>query len=139
MRQKEHDRLRIAERHQSEIAGISRRLKSFQYKLQSIKIEAQQEKPNPSSHNTTLLISLSDSDNEIEVILTETPEDAAAGSRKSDQPVQKLKVTSEATVLTSKSMIPPQIIQQMSHGWISITSVKSAVPIAEFWRAIGPV
>ncbi|KAG7200621.1 hypothetical protein KM043_001177 [Ampulex compressa] len=87
-----------------------------------------QEKPNPSSQKTTSLIVLSDSDDEIEMIVTEKPEGAAGSSRKPDQPRQKPKVTSEVTVSTSKGTIPPQIIQRMSQGGISITPVKPAAP-----------
>ena len=99
-------------------------------------------KPNPNSgnstptkQNTTSLIVLSDSDDDIEMIITEKPNAEAAPSVSSPkknvgQPVQRRKpiVTSEVTVSNPKSTLPPQIVQRMSQGGISITPVKTNPP-----------
>ena len=91
----------------------------------------------PVSQNTTSLIVLSDSDDEIEMIITEktnteaNPAPSASSPRKSaGQPIQRQKpiVTSEVTVTNPKSTLPPQIVQRMSQGGISITPVKNNPP-----------
>ncbi|XP_043471332.1 probable serine/threonine-protein kinase DDB_G0282963 isoform X1 [Leptopilina heterotoma] len=98
-------------------------------------------KPNPPAaaaaaakkNNTTSLIVLSDSDDEIEMIYTEKKRDSTTPSvspRKTVQtsPRRKPIVTSEVTVAKSKSTLPPQIMQRMSQGGISITPVKANPP-----------
>ncbi|XP_033220553.1 uncharacterized protein LOC117175109 isoform X2 [Belonocnema kinseyi] len=89
------------------------------------------------SQNTTSLIVLSDSDDEIEMIITEKPNAEAASvpsasslRKNVGQPIERRKpiVTSEVTVSNPKSTLPPQIVQRMSQGGISITPVKTNPP-----------
>lgn len=83
--------------------------------------------------NTTSLIVLSDSDDEIEMIITEKtkPVKAASTANISSQETvnvqiaQKPVVTSHVTVSPGDSILPPQIMQRMSQGGISITPVKN--------------
>lgn len=81
---------------------------------------------------TTSLIVLSDSDDEIEMIITEKsrPQAEVGRSRPKSQgnanPVQRPVVAPENPVATPKGAIPPQIIQRMSQGGISITPVRPA-------------
>lgn len=90
---------------------------------------------------TTSLIVLSDSDDEIEMIvmektLTNTTEKATPTNRvKSSEPQrtvnqsrQKPMITSDITVPATKGILSPQIIQRMSQGGISITPVKNNPP-----------
>ncbi|XP_043790554.1 putative uncharacterized protein DDB_G0282133 isoform X2 [Apis laboriosa] len=98
-------------------------------------------KPQTSSENTgqktTSLIVLSDSDDEIEMIITEktshNPEsdgEKTKTSRKNTmQARQKPMVTSDLTIKPTKGTIPPQIIQRMNQGGISITPVKPTPPV----------
>ncbi|XP_020297135.1 uncharacterized protein LOC109861754 isoform X2 [Pseudomyrmex gracilis] len=89
-----------------------------------------------SGQKTTSLIVLSDDDDEIEMIITEkTPPDTASAVEKStsrktvdQQSRQKPRITSDITLASSKSIIPPQIIQRMSQGGISITPIKNTPP-----------
>ncbi|XP_072758964.1 uncharacterized protein [Anoplolepis gracilipes] len=87
-----------------------------------------------SGQKTTSLIMLSDSDDEIEMIITEktsTLEKEARlkqASRNDNESRQKPVITSDITVASAKGVIPPQIIQRMSQGGISITPVKTTPP-----------
>lgn len=45
-----------------------------------------------------------------------------------NQPKQKPVITSDITVASAKDVIPPQIIQRMSQGGISITPIKNTPP-----------
>lgn len=85
---------------------------------------------------TTSLIVLSDSDDEIEMIITEKVDikkdttvasDKAIPALQKNQPRQKPMITSDVTVATN-SIIPPQIIQRMEQGGISLIPVKPAAP-----------
>ncbi|XP_017753878.1 PREDICTED: putative uncharacterized protein DDB_G0282133 isoform X1 [Eufriesea mexicana] len=85
---------------------------------------------------TTSLIVLSDSDDEIEMIITEKNNSEAevdktksTSKRNTTQPKQKPMVTSNVTVSPNKGTIPPQIIQRMNQGGISITPVKTTPPV----------
>lgn len=89
--------------------------------------------PINTGQKTTSLIVLSDSDDEIEMIITEktSPETEAEKAKtipkkNTVQTRQKPTVTSDVTVM--KSRIPPQILQRMNQGGISITPVKSTPP-----------
>ncbi|XP_043526698.1 uncharacterized protein LOC122537532 isoform X3 [Frieseomelitta varia] len=89
--------------------------------------------PVNTGQKTTSLIVLSDSDDEIEMIITEktSPETEAEKAKtipkkNTVQTRQKPTVTSDVTVM--KSRIPPQILQRMNQGGISITPVKSTPP-----------
>ncbi|XP_031773971.1 uncharacterized protein LOC100865956 isoform X6 [Apis florea] len=98
-------------------------------------------KPQTSSENTgqktTSLIVLSDSDDEIEMIITEKTSSEPDGEkektkisrRNTMQAKQKPLVTSDVTIKQTKSAIPPQIIQRMNQGGISITPVKPTPPV----------
>ncbi|XP_043247889.1 serine/threonine-protein kinase pakD-like [Colletes gigas] len=96
-------------------------------------------KTNTSSESqakTTSLIVLSDSDDEIEMIVTqktgstsETGKTKTTPRRNSAQNKQTPTVISDITVATPKGSIPQQIIQRMSQGGISITPVKPAPPV----------
>ncbi|XP_071865996.1 uncharacterized protein isoform X2 [Bombus fervidus] len=98
-------------------------------------------KPTTSLENTgqktTSLIVLSDSDDEIEMIITEkTGPDTEAEKAKSTsrrniaQTKQQSTLTSNETAeVPTKSLLPPQIIQRMNQGGISITPVKSTPPV----------
>lgn len=90
---------------------------------------------------TTSLIMLSDSDDEIEMIVMEktstnisekaTPTNRARSSesqRTVNQSKQKPTITSDITVPATKGILSPQIIQRMSQGGISITPVKNNPP-----------
>ncbi|XP_029173328.1 LOW QUALITY PROTEIN: uncharacterized protein LOC114942186 [Nylanderia fulva] len=90
-----------------------------------------------SSQKTMSLIVLSDSDDEIEMIITEKTNT----ERKIDKSIsvqtqrnvnqsnkQKPVITSDITVASAKDVIPPQIIQRMSQGGISITPIKNTPP-----------
>lgn len=89
----------------------------------------------------TSLIMLSDSDDEIEMIIMEktpatttekaTPTDTARLSesqRIANQSKQKPTITSDIIVPSTKGILSPQIIQRMSQGGISITPVKNNLP-----------
>lgn len=89
--------------------------------------------PVNTGQKTTSLIVLSDSDDEIEMIITEktSPETEVEKTKtipkkNTVQTRQKPTVTSDVTVM--KSRIPPQILQRMNQGGISITPVKSTPP-----------
>ncbi|KOX73080.1 hypothetical protein WN51_14567 [Melipona quadrifasciata] len=88
--------------------------------------------PVNTGQKTTSLIVLSDSDDEIEMIITEktSPESEEKAKtipkKNTVQTRQKPTVTSDVTVM--KSRIPPQILQRMNQGGISITPVKSTPP-----------
>ncbi|XP_011859935.1 PREDICTED: putative uncharacterized protein DDB_G0287457, partial [Vollenhovia emeryi] len=99
----------------------------------------------PSAENSgqkvTSLIMLSDSDDEIEMIVMEktpttsaekaTPANRARLSesqRAANQSRQKPTITSDITVPSTKGILSPQIIQRMSQGGISITPVKNNPP-----------
>lgn len=87
-----------------------------------------------SGQKTTSLIVLSDSDDEIEMIITEktnTTEKetrSVQAQRNVNEPRQKPVITSDITVASGKGVISPQIIQRMSQGGISITPVKNTPP-----------
>ncbi|XP_070155535.1 dentin sialophosphoprotein isoform X1 [Polyergus mexicanus] len=87
-----------------------------------------------SGQKTTSLIVLSDSDDEIEMIITEktnTTEKETSSvqvQRDVNQSRQKPIITSDITVASGKGVISPQIIQRMSQGGISITPVKNTPP-----------
>lgn len=109
-------------------------------------VPRQKHAPSTSAENagqkTTSLIVLSDSDDEIEMIITEkimtttvteTPilakdKSKPAPRRNMNQTKQKPTVTSDVVVPPTKDIIPPQIIERMNQGGISITPVKSTVP-----------
>lgn len=85
---------------------------------------------------TTSLIVLSDSDDEIEMIITEksnseteVDKTKTTSKRNTTQTKQKPMVTSSVTVTPNKGTIPPQIIQRMNQGGISITPVKTTPPV----------
>ncbi|XP_076678003.1 uncharacterized protein LOC143374055 isoform X2 [Andrena cerasifolii] len=84
------------------------------------------------SQKTTSVIVVSDSDDDIEMIITEKagPESEAgkakSPARKNTSPAVQKATTKAAT---PKNAISPQIIQRMSQGGISITPVKSAPPV----------
>jgi len=99
----------------------------------------------PSTENSgqkvTSLIVLSDSDDEIEMIImeknpTNTTEKTTSTNRArlpesqkiANQSKQKPTITSDITVPSTKSILSPQIIQRMSQGGISITPVKNNPP-----------
>ncbi|XP_076161395.1 uncharacterized protein LOC143143702 isoform X3 [Ptiloglossa arizonensis] len=91
---------------------------------------------NSNQSKTTSLIVLSDSDDEIEMIITkktgstaDTGKTKTTSRRNTVQSRHKPTVTSEVTVSTPKGSIPQQIIQRMSQGGISITPVKPATPV----------
>ncbi|XP_015434839.1 PREDICTED: serine/threonine-protein kinase pakD-like [Dufourea novaeangliae] len=97
-------------------------------------------KPNTPAENTgqktTSLIVLSDSDDEIEMIITEKTGPEAETARTKAQPRrnsipnrQNPTVTSSTTVPPTKGVIPPQIMERMNQGGISITPVKSVQPV----------
>lgn len=85
------------------------------------------------TQNTTSLIVLSDSDDEIEMIITEKTKPAKVASTVNIasqetvlvQTPQKPVVTSHVTLTPNNSILPPQIMQRMSQGGISITPVKT--------------
>ncbi|XP_076241531.1 uncharacterized protein LOC143183729 isoform X2 [Calliopsis andreniformis] len=86
--------------------------------------------PVPASENTgqktTSLIVLSDSDDEIEMIITEkTGSEASNTCRRNSNAAQK----TSPNVAPSKNTISPQIIQRMSQGGISITPIKPSPPV----------
>ncbi|KYQ46257.1 hypothetical protein ALC60_14679 [Trachymyrmex zeteki] len=92
-----------------------------------------------SSQKVTSLIMLSDSDDEIEMIIMEktpnTSEKTSANrarlsesQRIANQFRQKPTITSDITVPSTKGILSPQIIQRMSQGGISITPVKNNPP-----------
>ncbi|XP_018373615.1 PREDICTED: putative uncharacterized protein DDB_G0282133 isoform X2 [Trachymyrmex cornetzi] len=92
-----------------------------------------------SGQKVTSLIMLSDSDDEIEMIIMEktpnssekTPANRARSlesQRIANQSRQKPTITSDITVPSTKGILSPQIIQRMSQGGISITPVKNNPP-----------
>ncbi|KYN05283.1 hypothetical protein ALC62_03806 [Cyphomyrmex costatus] len=92
-----------------------------------------------SSQKVTSLIMLSDSDDEIEMIIMEKPTNSTekttpTSARSSEiqgianQSRQKPTITSDITVPSTKGILSPQIIQRMSQGGISITPVKNNPP-----------
>ncbi|XP_076650923.1 uncharacterized protein LOC143358006 isoform X2 [Halictus rubicundus] len=103
-------------------------------------VKTQKRKPNvvaeKPGQKTTSLIVLSDSDDEIEMIITEKtgPETETTKTKtvpRRNQIQKKTTVTSDITVAKPKSAIPPQIMQRMSQGGISITPVKPAQPAVQ--------
>ncbi|XP_074108170.1 uncharacterized protein LOC141533287 isoform X2 [Cotesia typhae] len=95
----------------------------------------------PSKGKTTSLIVLSDSDDEIEMIITEKPGTANSTTPQKPGPkntVQKKVISrtgstnsgsaSKANPVTNKSGLTPQIIERMNQGGISITPVKPKSP-----------
>ncbi|XP_066582319.1 uncharacterized protein [Prorops nasuta] len=76
---------------------------------------------------TTSLIVLSDSDDEIEMIITEKTTDTVSTPVQSAT-LPKPTITSEVTVPAPMSHIPLQILQRMNQGGISITPVKPPPP-----------
>ncbi|XP_012266127.2 uncharacterized protein LOC105691897 isoform X1 [Athalia rosae] len=90
--------------------------------------------PNVSTNstNTTSLIVLSDSDDEIEMIITEkkkpaqgaTPANIPSQNNVKIQATQSPIVTSHVTVSAANGL-PPQIMQRMTQGGISITPIKT--------------
>lgn len=97
---------------------------------------AQMSSAESSGQKTTSLIVISDSDDEIEMIITEKSPGPAQKAKETnkvrpavvDQSKQKPTITSDITVSSGKSVIPPQIIQRMNQGGISITPVKNTPP-----------
>lgn len=86
-----------------------------------------------SGQKTTSLIVLSDSDDEIEMIITEKTNTekeirSVQAQRNVSQSKQKPVITSDITVASAKGVIPPQIIQRMNQGGISITPIKNTPP-----------
>jgi len=92
-----------------------------------------------SGQKTMSLIMLSDSDDEIEMIITEktntnvekktsSERTTLASQRNIAQLKQKPTVMSDIAIDSTKSVIPPQIIQRMSQGGISITPIKNTPP-----------
>lgn len=85
---------------------------------------------------TMSLIVLSDSDDEIEMIITEKGTSATTGrgkqtpQRTASQTKQKPTITSNVVVPPSKELIPPQILERMNQGGISITPIKTAPSVA---------
>ncbi|XP_076295907.1 uncharacterized protein LOC143216591 isoform X2 [Lasioglossum baleicum] len=103
-------------------------------------VKTQKRRPNVVAENpgqkTTSLIVLSDSDDEIEMIITEkTGTETETTKTKTvprrNQMQKKMNVTSDTSVAKPKSAIPPQIMQRMSQGGISITPVKPAQPTVQ--------
>lgn len=110
--------------------------------------QVQQTPTETTGQKTTSLIVLSDSDDEIEMIITEkattktsntAKEKAAPISTTTDRTKvtppriansvrQKPTITSDTLISSSKGLIPPQIIERMNQGGISITPVKSTTP-----------
>ncbi|XP_057341023.1 uncharacterized protein LOC130678049 isoform X1 [Microplitis mediator] len=102
------------------------------------------QKPNQPKTKTTSLIVLSDSDDEIEMIITEKPTATATTPQKVGQKnnaVMQKKVinknnnsnnaapkASAPGQVTNKSGLTPQIIERMNQGGISITPVKPKSP-----------
>ncbi|XP_012287734.1 uncharacterized protein LOC105703723 isoform X2 [Orussus abietinus] len=83
------------------------------------------QRPTPrreAGQKTTSLIVLSDSDDEIEMIITE--KDPGRPQRSKEEARKKPVITSEITVASPKNVLPPQIMQRMNQGGISITPVK---------------
>ncbi|XP_011164617.2 uncharacterized protein LOC105199299 isoform X1 [Solenopsis invicta] len=84
----------------------------------------------------TSVIMLSDSDDEIEMIVMEKTSTEKTTSTKREfelqrsinQSKQKPTITSDITVPSTKGILSPQIIQRMSQGGISITPVKNNPP-----------
>ncbi|XP_011700550.1 PREDICTED: uncharacterized protein LOC105457533 isoform X2 [Wasmannia auropunctata] len=91
-----------------------------------------------SGQKVTSLIVLSDSDDEIEMIIMEkNPAEKAASTNRAKssesqiaQSRQKPTITSDIIVPSTKGILSPQIIQRMSQGGISITPVKNNPPPA---------
>jgi len=93
-----------------------------------------------SGQKVTSLIVLSDSDDEIEMIIMEknptnttektipTRARSSESQKIANQSKQKPTITSDITVPSTKSILSPQIIQRMSQGGISITPVKNNPP-----------
>ncbi|XP_076394662.1 uncharacterized protein LOC100878137 isoform X1 [Megachile rotundata] len=81
---------------------------------------------------TTSLIVLSDSDDEIEMIITETSPGAETEKTKTTHRknyAQSRQNVTQSNSPATKSAISPQIIQRMTQGGISITPIKSAPPV----------
>lgn len=120
--------------------GMGPRMGSRMSNPQSVQAAPRQRTPQisntekSSGQKTTSLIVLSDDDDEIEMIITEKTPDTASAVEKStprktiDQSRQKPRITSDITLASSKNIIPPQIIQRMSQGGISITPIKNTPP-----------
>ncbi|XP_077282129.1 uncharacterized protein LOC143908369 isoform X1 [Temnothorax americanus] len=94
-----------------------------------------------SGQKVTSVIMLSDSDDEIEMIVMEKTPTTTTGKttpinrarslesqKDANQPKQKPTITSDITVPSTKGILSPQIIQRMSQGGISITPVKNNPP-----------
>lgn len=89
-----------------------------------------------SEQKVTSLIMLSDSDDEIEMIIikktstekTSTDRVRSESQRVANQYKQKPTITSDITVPSTKGILSPQIIQRMSQGGISITPIKNSPP-----------
>ncbi|XP_012527251.1 uncharacterized protein LOC105831583 isoform X2 [Monomorium pharaonis] len=90
-----------------------------------------------SGQKVTSVIMLSDSDDEIEMIIMEKnpTEKTTLSNRESlelqktlNQSKQKPTITSDIIVPSTKGILSPQIIQRMSQGGISITPVKNNPP-----------
>ncbi|XP_032675497.1 uncharacterized protein LOC116846129 isoform X2 [Odontomachus brunneus] len=111
--------------------------------------QAQQASADNTGQKTTSLIVLSDSDDEIEMIITEkattksgnvernkekgtptstTDRSKVTPSRTVNTVCQKPMITSDTLISSTKGIIPPQIIERMNQGGISITPVKSIAP-----------
>ncbi|XP_014484971.1 PREDICTED: uncharacterized protein LOC106749749 [Dinoponera quadriceps] len=98
--------------------------------------QAPQTSTDGKGQKTTSLIVLSDSDDEIEMIITEKSNagkgpdrsKASASSRSADSAKQKPTITSDTLIPSAKGLIPPQILERMNQGGISITPVKSPAP-----------
>nr|XP_033190854.1 kinesin-related protein 8-like isoform X1 [Bombus vancouverensis nearcticus] len=117
----------------------SRVMKNVQQQRTPVRMQ-KPKKPTTSLENTgqktTSLIVLSDSDDEIEMIITEKtgPETEAEKAKNTSrrnivQTKQKSTLTSNVTEVPTKGVIPPQIIQRMNQGGISITPVKPTPPV----------
>jgi len=111
---------------------------SAKSKVKAANMEKTPPKTENSGQKTTSLIMLSDSDDEIEMIITEktnanmekktSSERTLISQRNIAQSKQKPTVMSDIAIDSTKSVIPPQIIQRMSQGGISITPIKSSPP-----------
>jgi len=114
---------------------------SAKRKVQAANMEKSPQTPKTqnSGQKTTSLIMLSDSDDEIEMIITEKTNTNTEKKTSSDrttlvsqrnigQSKQKPTVMSDIAIDSTKSIISPQIIQRMSQGGISITPIKSNPP-----------
>lgn len=105
--------------------------------------QAPQASTESTGRKTTSLIVLSDSDDEIEMIITEkttttvngkgapnsaTNRNSVPPPRVANTSGQKPTITSDTLIPSTKGVIPPQILERMNQGGISITPVKSTAP-----------